>query len=306
MEANHRPEGSGETATQSLLTGLFLFVVAYFLAGALVGTLVILIPGWREALEGIANGSRTDAMALMVVRWVQGLYHGLWLGLPAFIWAGVYGRPVQVLRLNAPPPAGPAILAAVAMIVSLPFVQALVITPDQVPWDWLKDQGQDTLQTSQYLLSEPTLKGMLANMIFICLLPALFEELFFRGFLQQALGKVVPPFGAIAISAAVFSLLHLQFLVFFPRFVLGLVLGYFFWRTGKMWVNVAAHFTFNLLNVVLAFLTVNGVLPADLFNDDYKFPWMWVGLSSLATAAVLYLFHRSSGESSTNSPSLPS
>lgn len=59
------------------------------------------------------------------------------------------------------------------------------------------------------------------------LLPAIFEELFFRGVIQQELNQWWGNYHlAIVVTAIVFSAIHMQFVTFLPRFLLGMVLGY--------------------------------------------------------------------------------
>ena len=72
------------------------------------------------------------------------------------------------------------------------------------------------------------------------------EELFFRGFLQPRLG--------ILLTSVVFALAHLNYgsvSEVVVVFVLSLALGLAYRVTGNLWTPVAAHFTFNLVQLLI-------------------------------------------------------
>lgn len=79
---------------------------------------------------------------------------------------------------------------------------------------------------------------------------ALSEEIFFRGFLQPRTG--------LLLQAAIFSLAHLSYVSLSQLivvFLLGLLFGILYRRTGNLMAPIAAHFLFNLLNLLAAQLT---------------------------------------------------
>lgn len=77
------------------------------------------------------------------------------------------------------------------------------------------------------------------------------EEIFFRGFLQPRLGLVT--------TSLVFSLAHLNYgsiSEVVVVFVLSLALGVAYRATGNLWTVVAAHFTFNFIQLTLGMYAV--------------------------------------------------
>ena len=85
-------------------------------------------------------------------------------------------------------------------------------------------------------------------------LQAAAEEIFFRGYLMQALGSLVakPWFGVVA-SALVFALLHgtQNLPLFVDRLAFGLLAGLLVWRTGGLEAGIAAHVVNNVCRVRL-------------------------------------------------------
>ncbi|MDV7390186.1 CPBP family intramembrane glutamic endopeptidase, partial [Arthrospira platensis SPKY1] len=71
------------------------------------------------------------------------------------------------------------------------------------------------------------------------------------------------PWLAILASAAVFSAIHMQFEGFFPRLLLGVLLGYLYVISKNIWLPILAHFINNASQVLLKYL-------ADWANWDTK------------------------------------
>jgi membrane protease YdiL (CAAX protease family) len=70
----------------------------------------------------------------------------------------------------------------------------------------------------------------------------------FRGWSQSFLGSGA----AILLTSAVWTALHIQYNAFYLSeiFVIGLILGYFRWRTGSTWLTVIVHAAINLASVI--------------------------------------------------------
>lgn len=124
------------------------------------------------------------------------------------------------------------------------------------------------------------------SLIVIALLPAIFEETFFRGGMQNLFTRWFKgPWVAIILTAIIFSLIHLSFYGFLVRFALGMVLGFIFYYSGSLWLNILLHFLFNGVQVTaLYIMTMHGTKDK---NVEDNFP-LWMGL--IALALLLYLF----------------
>ena len=122
---------------------------------------------------------------------------------------------------------------------------------------WMPGLYDEVLASEQQIesITESMLSSHASHLtvviITIALVPALFEEFFFRGVLQRLFMKTKGAHTAIWMSAAAFSLIHFQFLGFIPRLVMGAMLGYITWLTGNWWYSAGVHFLNNLAGVVL-------------------------------------------------------
>ena len=103
-------------------------------------------------------------------------------------------------------------------------------------------------------LDTKTLPGLGINLLLIAILPALGEELFFRGLIQRFLIQwTQKPWLGIVFAAFLFSFMHFQFYGFIPRMYLGILFGFIYFWTGSIWLPMLAHFLNNGAAVMLYF-----------------------------------------------------
>ena len=165
------------------------------------------------------------------------------------------------------------ILIGVAlMFVSLPVTNQLTTWNEGMSFgegltwleDWIKSLEETAKVATEKMLNVNTIGGLLLNIVVVALIPAVGEEMTFRGVLQQSLTRKMNPHVAIILSAAIFSFIHFQFYGFLPRLFLGLLLGYMFYITGSLWTSMLMHFLNNGTAVVLYFLNNRGVIHVDV------------------------------------------
>jgi len=117
---------------------------------------------------------------------------------------------------------------------------------------WMQQSEENAQDVIFRLLDTKATGVVLLNILMIVVLPALGEEMLFRGTLQpvfhQWLGN---KHLAVWITAFLFSAIHLQFFTFLPRFFLGLALGYLMVWGKNIWYPVTGHFANNLLSLIV-------------------------------------------------------
>ena len=86
--------------------------------------------------------------------------------------------------------------------------------------------------------------------IVICLLPGIFEEIAFRGYIFGKLEKIGSQKEALIIQAAMFSILHLLPAVFFSHFLLGLILGIVRIRSHSLYPGILLHIAWNTIVII--------------------------------------------------------
>ena len=116
---------------------------------------------------------------------------------------------------------------------------------------WMTENEDNATRLFDLLITTDTFWVMLLNLLMIAVLPAIGEELIFRGVFQKILINLFRSGHlAVWVTAIVFSTLHFQFFGFIPRFILGLVFGYLFFWSGTIWLPVISHFVNNAVPVI--------------------------------------------------------
>lgn len=153
-------------------------------------------------------------------------------------------------------------VAAGTMAAALPLVNALVLP--QATFDVLgpevakalRDLAAQNKQLVERLVQAP----FALQLVMVAVVPAVAEELFFRGVVLGGLRRSLPLWAALVISGLIFSLLHLEPTAFLVRWLLGVGLGLLLVGTGSVWPAVAAHALNNTLSLTLARLQAQGLL----------------------------------------------
>lgn len=156
--------------------------------------------------------------------------------------------------------------------------------------EWAYAKEEQLRELTEALTRFETFGGLLAGLIVIAVLPAVGEELVFRGILQRRMYTLVSnPHVAIWLAAFVFSAIHLQFFGFFPRLLLGALFGYIYYWSGNLWYAIFAHFVNNGFTLVMLYLYQQKVITTNIDSSE-SVPWGYVGLAVVVCVALLFLF----------------
>jgi membrane protease YdiL (CAAX protease family) len=132
---------------------------------------------------------------------------------------------------------------------------------------WMKNAEENAALLTEAFLKVETTQGLLFNLFMIALLPAIGEELLFRGVIQKIFtGWTRSHHWGIWITAILFSALHIQFYGFIPRMLLGVLFGYLLIWSGSIWLPVIAHFVNNGFAVMAIFLIDKNLLDPAVEN----------------------------------------
>jgi uncharacterized protein len=124
---------------------------------------------------------------------------------------------------------------------------------------------------------------LLLAIVAIAVVPAIVEELYFRGTLQKTItdwsGK---PFVAIVITAILFSAFHFSYFGFLSRMSLGIVLGLIYYYTKTIWLPILMHFVNNAIGVAALYAVRNNPKKIDqVMDSNLTYYWVIIGLVAL-------------------------
>ena len=274
--------------------------------GILLYYFVCAITGWDASL-----GLRADSppMERWQIRLQLGLTHLFGFLVAGGITVWIFYRGITQTRMGWPdylqtrqwPRLTELFLGVLLMAVSLPLVLYTLNINQQLPLPELfKEASAQAEEAIRGLLQMDNGAELLANIMIVALLPALGEELVFRGVVQQQLmRRISNPWVAILVSAVVFSAAHFQFEGFLPRMLLGFLLGWLYWRTRNFWVPVAGHFFNNGIQVVGQYLYGKELSTVDL-EKEVQVPWEFAAISAFMVWAVMRLIGQTSKKRSSS------
>jgi len=243
----------------------------------------------------VETNKMVENISVDTLKWYQASSSVLFFLLPAFLYVVFVfrGRYFYFLGFKKADKQNMYVLAVCAVLFTFPFVFWLGELNRMIPLpEWMTRMEESTAKQMEDFLKVRNWYDVYVNVIVIALLPAICEELFFRGALQRVMIHLTKnPVLGIIISSFLFSALHLQFAGFLPRMFLGMVLGVLYWYSGSLWTCILAHFVFNGTQVLL-------VSFAPKYINVSPSPALFAAVVSIiAVSGVLYYYCRESSVS---------
>ncbi len=256
-----RLELSDEDQIFPPLTILFLLLLLIVLsgmlgAGIIFGLAYLQGSPYEEIMTQLSVGSSRnsrDQMRIFIT-----INHLCTFVLPPIIVALILfrGHWSRFLSIHRRPLARNLLLGSLLIIVAMPLAQFFYWVNQQIPLpEWMGSMEDTTNDMIQNLLISNRPYELFFNLLVVAILPAIGEEMVFRGILQRQLERWSRnPHLAIWVAAMIFSAFHLQFEGFIPRLLLGALLGYLLYWTKNLWVPIIAHFFNNALQVLAIYM----------------------------------------------------
>lgn len=141
-------------------------------------------------------------------------------------------------------------------------------------------------KTTALLTTFSSLQSLVIGVGVMGLIPAIGEELLFRGIIQNNFYQLTHNAHlAICSSALIFSMMHLQLYGLLPRFLLGALFGYIYWWTQDLRFPIVAHFFNNSLTLLMLFLHQQGVMKQHI---SHLKPPHWLFLVFFTVLATIF------------------
>lgn len=267
----------------------FLTFVFPLISGHSLTTLQSELSSAEEALRPVSP------KVLGYLKLTQFLYTLIVYLLPPVFFAFLMdNRAGNWLRIDQKPRFLPVILAFLIMIVALPFVSYTGDWNHSWPFSpELRKMEEQTEVLTRILLNMPDISSLLVNLLIIAIIPAIAEEFFFRGVLQRMFIKMMPgmPWLAVFIAAICFSAIHMQWMDFIPRLLLGFLLGAIYYLSGNLWLSILGHFLNNALQIVMVYLYQAKMIKTDPMAATPT-EWYIAAISLALTIGAIWLFDK--------------
>ncbi|MCO6500547.1 MAG: CPBP family intramembrane metalloprotease [Vicingus serpentipes] len=227
---------------------------------------------------------------------------GLFL-VPPIVYSFIVSKhPIQQLSLKRITTPINYLLLVLLMFVSTPFMSWLIELNSNLALPeflnglelWMKQSEENAAALTKAFLTFDGLGSLFYVLLIVAVVPAIGEELLFRGVLQKIFVQWTKNIHwGIWITAILFSALHMQFYGFFPRMLLGLIFGYLLVWSKSLWLPILGHFINNGSVVVLSYLYPEMMKDAEVavFGDDEHKVFYYI-LSGLLSVGLFYLIKK--------------
>lgn len=273
-----------------ILTSLVVFpLLAALLVMAIYGLNV------QETLSILQNPNADTINILKIFQVVVSL--GGFAGA-AFIFLRIYKvHALNFLNLSQKPNILTIFIVSMMVLFFVPIVLYLGALNSHIPipeWFGLKEMflkaEQSRSRITEIFLVMPNVQSLLLNILVMALVPALAEEIFFRGLLQRYLflwNRSV--FKSIFLSALIFSLFHFRFNQIIPILAAGFLFGYIYHYTQNLYYTIFGHVLYNSIVIVANFFASRSSR-FDFMKEDYSPSVIIVLISALAFVFVWSIF----------------
>lgn len=245
--------------------GGMVMLLVLFLIGAVIGS-IVLIPFTLIYPESAMTYGNIISYPLMFV--------------PPMIYASVKSRSDSVFGISRPLNSnnfgerGGFWMAVIVSIATLAAGYAAEPISALLP----------PMPESMELLMENMLEGPLwVSLLSVSVFAPFFEEWLCRGIILRGLLQKKSPAVAIIVSAAFFAVLHMNPWQAIPAFLLGLLFGYVYYKTGSLKLTMLMHCVNNTFALIISRIPV--LKDADTFMDVLC-PWKY---TCVYIAAVLFI-----------------
>ncbi len=265
-----------------------MFFLYFSLSGVFFGSLV-------TALSSAKNEISYEV--LQQFRWSQVLSAVLTFIIPAIVYAYLSDpQPLTYLGLQRNIKGFVVFIVILLLVIAQPFAIYMGQINQQIDFGPIQqgllrqEKVFENAMSNFVRMKSPA--DLLINIIIVGILPAVGEELFFRGALQSILERWIRiPWVAILLSSFAFAILHGTAFKFLGIFTLGLVLGTLFYLTRNLWYNVLFHFLNNSLALLATYYATQNNMLKKLADDEFKVSAL-AALTSLVLTIGLFLIIR--------------
>jgi uncharacterized protein len=285
----------------SILVTLVAVLIGFQLVGPMIG-LVLSIPFYEgnifEMTEGMKNPtSQPEMRNVLFIMQGSGTLFGLII-IPALL-LQKQKRPLPALFRQR-------VYLLPVLIVALLVITFMIVNSIFIEWNqniefpralegfekWAKSTEQQLARLTEFLTKFDSVGQLILAMVVIAILPAIGEEIVFRGMIQNDFHRATGNIHiSIWVSAILFSAIHLQFYGFVPRVLLGALFGYLYYWSGDLVMAIVAHFVNNGFTVLAMYFYQRGAIDVDIEKTESA-PPSAVIVSVILTIALLVIFKK--------------
>lgn len=279
-------------------SGLFILIALMGLGFMVGGGLSIL--AWKmmtgqQMLQ--MQASMTDPAFVNEVRVVQTIIAMFMFFVPGVLTAFILNRkPFQFLGFGVKLNWKTTALGMAIMIVTIFLAGSLATLNEMLPvsselTSYFKGLEQSYMKQVEVMSQMKGIPDLLVTLVVMAAVPAIFEEVFFRGGFQNMMYRSTGNLWvSVIVTSILFSAIHFSFYGFIARTALGIVLGLLYAYSKNLWMPVIAHFLNNAIAVVQVYLLRLEGKSVEAAMDD-RYP-IWWGVIAIVLVVFLFNFYK--------------
>lgn len=280
---------------------LCVVFIGFYIIGPIVGffaSLVFYEGSMVDFVQKITNPLQHPELRIPILV-MQGF--ATLVGLILIPWLYLHSKehvnPLQWVKKSSGLLVGVVVLAVIAFMVPNSLIiewNATFTFPDFMKefGAWAREREDAAAELTKLFTVFNTPLEFIFGLVIIALLPAIGEELVFRGMLQPEFYRASGNHHvAIWVSAFLFSAFHFQFFGFVPRMLLGALFGYLYLWSGNFLMPVIAHFVNNGFMVLMMYLHQQDISTLDIESPEAA-PWTAIVPFTILFVGLLYYFFR--------------
>lgn len=158
--------------------------------------------------------------------------------------------------------------------------------------EFLKQQENQLRELTEYLTTFDSFQDFMLAFVIIAILPAIGEELLFRGLIQKKIAAIFRnPHAGIWLAAILFGIIHFQFYGLVPRIFLGALFGYLYYWSGSLLMPIIAHFINNGFSLLMFYLYQQDMVEFDV-AETTALPSSYIIVFLLLGVACCWAYRR--------------
>ena len=197
-----------------------------------------------------------------LVRWATGIGEIAFILLPTlWLTRKRYGTLREPLRVHIPEVKELAV-TMVAVFALQQILQTYMVLQDSIPVPGgvqkIVNEMKDMMdETYRLLATAHTPAEFLSVVLIVALVPAVSEEMLFRGLVQRSFEDAWGGIRGAVAAGVIFGAYHLNPFAIVPLVALGVYFGFIVYRSGNITVAVSAHFFNNFVACAAAYLALD-------------------------------------------------
>ena len=297
MQKLSLPDPFADRRPAFLVNTLFLisFMVFYPLAG---GLLFSFVSGGSQVAFSLSS---IPGSQLPVIRLIQAVGQIFILALPVMVLAGLHTRSKHpfsqesfaFLGIGKRVDIGTVALAVGGIFLLQPLLYTITAVQNHYLWPALGSAGAEVVRQRDVMdsfIKQLALVRSVPEFFSVALVfafvPAVCEELLFRGYIQQNYSRSISSGSAVLLTGTLFALFHMSAANLLPLVLLGCYIGYIYAGTGNLVISFLVHLVNNMAALLLLVISdgsnLEGAIESGAVSGS---PWWW-----LVVAGSLLLF----------------